>query len=204
MGLIEELYGRVPPAERGRCASCGFCGLLGRAGWQEVTRPQREAGYFDPFAIVGTPEPHCLEEAADLVEEMRAEALRHGELTDPGFIPRDAFLAVINSDRECPRWYPHQPGYDPKEHRREMRVLQLDEQRARTQAQLAASLAGIEADSKEISRRNAETAASLADANRTLQATRDAGRRWAVAATIIAVLVLAIATLTFLASTGHL
>ena len=54
---------------------------------------------------------------------------------------------VIEKDRDCPKWFPYQPGFAPREHVETFHVLQLEDQRKAHELQLA----GIEAESRRAS-----------------------------------------------------
>ncbi len=146
--------------------------------------------------------PTCFQFVADLSEEYLAAL----ERANPGSTTTDAYgdtiedsrpavRQVLDLDRQCPEWFPYMPGFSPKEHEERLQLLQLEQERQRTQAMLADSLARIDADSVKIGASTERTAAILND-------TKTFGTRSTILSIGLTVLVLVVSVLALLVAVG--
>lgn len=203
--------------QRGRCLTCGFFGRVEMAlgTWEEappnVRRqwwpiggklPSGHLKYFNPGCIVG---------AFDLEAEERAIAIRYveagkaaKEAGEPGpSLNPDAMVGpeIIAKDRECPKWFPYQPGMSPTEHVQRFHMLQLEEQRRAHEIHLAEIEASarraseqIQTDSLEIAKATKATMDGLAEIAGRAEASDDKTdkfmRNWTRAAVAVGLIAL--------------
>jgi hypothetical protein len=121
---------------KGQCNSCGFFGKH-RWSWYEVTLEERDRGFFVTANAEPNVEPGCFRGAADLEKERHDNLQKRADgeplADDEGnvnFAPELAALRdVLEFDRKCPDWYPYSPGFSPKEHLEELRMMQLEADR---------------------------------------------------------------------------
>lgn len=160
MWISEAAQDRYPVSDRGRCVSCGLLAIHQTESprWHEATQDARGTGRLDRGGTGYERDfntwPACFRHAADLEAEARAVIEERGLSGDgrPG-----ANQEVITRDRHCPAWYPYSPGFPPKEHLEELRMMQLEEARRSNDEKLAnlqvgsqKAIAQIQADSKKI------------------------------------------------------
>ncbi len=176
MRIYESAAARYA-ATRGRCVSCGFLAKH-RDRWHEATEEERETGTLLQGGAGWEHEintvPACFVRAADLPAEYQAGLRTPAESLESGdTVLRRATLNIVTRDRGCPQWYPYSPGFSPKEHLEELRMMQLEDERRKHDLELAALQR--EADQRSL---------AIADA---LRATTDATAQFTTKWTYIAV-----------------
>jgi hypothetical protein len=124
----------------------------------------------------------CIRQIANLESEFK-EAFKSDPQPQPdstgqlvGGTDRRAFREVIRRDRQCPGWFPYQPGLTPREHVERLHVLELERDRAALQERLAA----MERDSRQSSEKIQADSLEIAKAVETFTT------RWTYAAFILA------------------
>jgi hypothetical protein len=186
---------------RGQCVSCGFLSVVGE--WngdaKALGRPGRESGE------IGSMAPLCIRQAADLTGELYGDLPivdAEGNATIP---TGEQVISVLRRDRHCADWYPYQPGFSPKEHLEEERMMRIEQDRKTHDLQLAqmqadgqASLAQIQADSLKI----AETTKNITESATKFASKWTTRAFWvAVAAVILTGVAALFAALTYVSST---
>lgn len=170
---------------RGRCVSCGFVSwYVGE--WKEVTQRDRREGIYTLLhqaPLRSGPSLRCFMHVADLdadAQQNLANLQEAGDTRATTTLLIEGTLAVLNLDRHCSRWYLYTPGLNPKEHRDEMVMMQLENDRRKHDLELAKLHVGAEQQSQAI-------AAAL---KATTEATARFTTKWTYVAVAIAVLAL--------------
>jgi F0F1-type ATP synthase membrane subunit c/vacuolar-type H+-ATPase subunit K len=143
MRLYETASARYPESERHRCRSCGFLAKK-RDLWHEVTDEERDLG--DLHGSTGRSyeqeinlRPACFRHAFGLGQEWKdAVAAAEADIRWPA-LPAvfRAGRTILDRDRECQKWCPYTPGFSPKDHFEELRMMQLEEDRRKHNVELA-------------------------------------------------------------------
>jgi hypothetical protein len=108
-----------------QCCKCGFLAVYQRntEEYFAANDELRETGTSNAYTIcvggkfqvaIGALPEVCLENAADLQREIRD---LEPNLNNKLCAAADSVKAVIQKDRECPKFFPYQRGATPKEHR---------------------------------------------------------------------------------------
>jgi len=190
----------VPTADEGRCVSCGFLAVADFEGTTSapVGRRGRESGTLPSLLL------HCFVQAQPIREELR--------LALPGKTTEEAVLSVLGRPRNCSDWYRYQPGFSPKEHLEDARMMRIEEMRrahdlqlAQMQADARASSERIQANSLEIAKAIKASSEAVADSNASIERITEAqsafntGWTYRTYALALAVLVLTAAAVIFAA-----
>jgi len=121
---------------RGRCVSCGFLAKHGMPGsgprtYFEVEMAERESGavfahVLDAFKGPVPTSPACFRNVTALGREVIS--VRESDSVEGNLA---AARAIILKDRQCPRWFPYQPGLDPREHLGGLAMQEAEDRRNR-------------------------------------------------------------------------
>lgn len=128
--------------EKGRCRSCGFLSKHSTyrrspvPRFYEIEKHERETTEHDVLfrypadlasRVLEIPtELVCFVHAADL-----GAPLRHMNALTAENWPERLRIGqeIINRDRQCPAWYPYDPGCSPREHPEELQRQRLEDDR---------------------------------------------------------------------------
>lgn len=136
------LAARYPENVRGKCASCGFLAKYRDGQWWEASIEDRAAGNLSqggaPHYSIPNCAPNCFVWANDVFFEYGTALGEAEHEGDPAHRTREqATLHVIQRDRHCESWFPFQNGMAPQDHYRELRMLELEQERETLQVRLA-------------------------------------------------------------------
>ncbi len=119
-------------ALRGSCVSCGFLSKWSQggpgAGCYELDWTGRLDGKAYSHYLIFQGEiitiPFCFQRVVNF------EDAHEVGLQTPLLEERERATAeVFQRNRQCPKWHPYRPGLDPKEHLRELRMLEQEQRR---------------------------------------------------------------------------
>lgn len=163
---------QITKENEGSCVSCGFF-----ARYDSQIDPACEIDLFTRQSGRLSKSPRfCFRQAVDLQGEIIYATVGYGD-------PEERVRAVVERDRHCASWYPYQPGFSPKEHREEERMMRIEEARKEHERRLTQMEVESHASAKKIQEDSLEIA----------RAVKSFTTRWTIAAFIVAIAVLMVA-----------
>ena len=151
---------------------------------EELYEGERDHGYLlDPLR---TRLPVCVRGTFDLGMELQEAG--GGVISED---PADV-RAVLHRDRQCPDWFPYQPGLSPEKHLDQMFMIQMEQARREHDRRLADM-------EREIQQKNLEISQALQASN---EATRRFTTNWTYAAFFVALAALVLTVLIYVHSLG--
>lgn len=133
--------------QKGKCSTCGFLArkavnLTDRSPYSEAFEANREngGGVYIQITNKSVPAPFvCFIRAQDIDAEIKkaftalcpphAATSSYFDSNISGDVYARASLQIFRVNRSCEQWYPYTPGFSPKEHLEEFKMLRLEELR---------------------------------------------------------------------------
>lgn len=124
----------IPPADKGKCATCGFLGLRHAENFdhplvQECGPTARRTGSaygvqgFGYALPVYKTEPCCFRGMVDFRVETGQE---HAAIEEPNHPARLKARDAFAKPRDCKKWWPYREGLSPQEHYQEVRMYLIE------------------------------------------------------------------------------